>query len=92
MKLNSSKDIGALVRQARKDQDLTQRQLAERVGVSRDWIIHLEQGKGTVELALVLRTLKTLDLSLQVVQRQLMSASEGDVVNLDEILNPKDRA
>lgn len=89
MKLNSSKDIGGLVRQARKDQDLTQLQLAERVGVSRDWIIRLEQGKGSVELALVLRTLKALGLSLRVAQEQSMSVSGGDVVDLGKILNPK---
>lgn len=92
MKLNSSKDIGGLVRQTRKDQRLTQLQLAERVGASRDWIIGLEQGKGTVELALVLRTLKALRLSLYIGQEQPMGVQGNDVVNLDDILNPKGEA
>lgn len=62
MRLNSAKDMGSLVRQARRDRGWTQVQLAERAGVSRDWIIRLEQGRGSVELGLALRTLKALKL------------------------------
>ena len=39
VQLSTSKEIGSLARQSRKDQGLTQLELANRVGVSRDWII-----------------------------------------------------
>lgn len=64
---------------------MTQLQLADQVGVSRDWIIRLEQGRGTIELALVLRTLKALELTLQAEVRR---ESQGDGFDWDEILRP----
>lgn len=85
MKIRTPKEIGSLVRQSRKDQSLTQLNLARRIGVSRDWIIRLEQGKGGVELALVLRTLKALGLVLDVQQSEPNRAEETGI-DLDQIL------
>jgi HTH-type transcriptional regulator/antitoxin HipB len=64
MLLRTPRDIGALIRQKRRDLNLDQRTLASRVGVSRQWIIGAEAGKPTVELALVLRTLDALEIHL----------------------------
>ena len=86
MQLSTSKEIGSLVRQSRKDQRLTQLELANRVGVSRDWIIRLEQGKGGVELALVLRTLKALGLVLDIRPRKSEFTEEADGIDLDQLL------
>lgn len=88
MRLNSAKDLGSLVRQTRKDAGWTQLQLAGRVGVSRDWIIRFEQGKGTVELALVLRTLKALELVVLVEKRQSVK-NEDTAIDLRDILNQR---
>jgi HTH-type transcriptional regulator / antitoxin HipB len=65
MRLRTPKDIGALIRQRRHELDLSQLDLADRVGVSRQWIVDVERGKPRAELGLVLRTLDVLDVSLQ---------------------------
>lgn len=64
MQLRTSQDIGALIRQRRRDLHLDQRTLAERVGVSRQWVVEVEAGKPRVALALVLRTLDVLGIRL----------------------------
>jgi y4mF family transcriptional regulator len=62
--IRTSTDIGALIRDRRNQLGLNQQDLAARVGVGRVWISHLEQGKPTIQLGLVLRTLRELGLSL----------------------------
>jgi HTH-type transcriptional regulator/antitoxin HipB len=66
MRVRTTKDIGALIRQRRHELHLSQLELAERVGVSRQWVVDVERGKPRAELGLVLRTLDVLDLRLQV--------------------------
>lgn len=41
-----------------------QRELAERVGVSRQWVIDAEKGKPGTELGLVMRAVRALQLDL----------------------------
>lgn len=84
MNIISVKDLASLVKQERKNRGWTQVQLVERSGVSRDWIIALEQAKPSVELALVLRTLKALNLPLAINQP---SQSVHDGIDLNDILN-----
>ena len=84
MNIISVKDLVSLVRQERKNRGWTQVQLAEPSGVSRDWIIALEQAKPSIELALVLRTLKALNLPLAINQP---SQSVQDGIDLNDILN-----
>ena len=68
MLLRTPHDIGALIRQRRRELELDQRTLAKRVGVSRLWIIEIEAGKPRAALALVLRTLDVLDVRLSTVE------------------------
>ena len=75
MLIRTTNDIGHLVRDQRKRQGLTQAHLATRVGVSRKWIIELESGKRTAELALVLRTLNALKVDLDAQPRDAGSAT-----------------
>lgn len=42
----SPADLGRLVRQTRQAHDVTQRDLAARLGVSQRWLSELESGKG----------------------------------------------
>lgn len=63
MNFQTPRELAALIRSRRKQRGWSQSQLAERAGVSRDWIIGLEKGRSTVEFGLVLRTVKTLGLS-----------------------------
>ncbi len=59
-------DIGLIIRDRRRSCGLDQQALAERVNVSRQWIIAVEKGKPRAEAALVLRTLRALGLELSV--------------------------
>lgn len=65
MRIQSPAELGLVIRGRRKDMKLDQRTLAERVGVSRQWIIEIEHGKPGAELGLVLRTLRELSMQLE---------------------------
>lgn len=67
MIVRSAKEMGALIRDRRTGLGLSQLQLAEKVGVSRVWIVQFEAGKPTAQLGLVLRTLRELGVSLDAV-------------------------
>ncbi len=65
--VKSSMDIGALVRSTRKEQNLRQDELAGVAGVGLRFIVDLEAGKPTVQLAKVLQVLRTLGCSVEIV-------------------------
>jgi HTH-type transcriptional regulator/antitoxin HipB len=65
MILHAPKEIGALIRERRSHMNLSQHELAGKVGVSRAWIIALEKGKPSVQLGLVLQTLRELGIPLR---------------------------
>lgn len=65
MPLLSSADLGLLVRERRHVVGISQAELARSVGVSRQWIIEIEQGKDRAEFALVLKALYALGLGLE---------------------------
>src|SRR5687767_8291317 len=75
--LKNAQSVGDLVRRARREQGLDQATLARRVGVSRQWISEIENGKSSAELALVLRTFAALDLQLSAISR---SEPEAQVI------------
>lgn len=62
----TTSDLGALVRDRREGLGLTQKEVAEQLGVSRKWYIDMEQGKPTVELYRVLDVLWALGLTAQI--------------------------
>ena len=82
MKFRSPKELGALVRSRRKELELTQQQLAEKTGVQRLWIIQFEAGKPTVELGLVLRTIKALNMQLSAINNEELNLPDVDLDNL----------
>ncbi len=65
MRLRTPQDIGLTIRERRRAQHLDQAALARRVGVSRQWIVGIEKGKGRADLSLVLRTLDALGIVLR---------------------------
>lgn len=85
MAIRTPGDLGAAVRDRRRALQLDQAALASRAGVSRQWIIALEQGKPGAELGLVLRTLKALDLRLDVNAEPITVTGSADI-NLDAIV------
>ena len=84
----SPKDLGAAVRARRKALALAldQGALAARVGVSRQWIGALEQGKPRAELALVLRTLRALEMPLSIGEPRRPREGETPSVDIDAIV------
>ncbi len=66
MWLRSPADFGLMVRDQRRKAGLSQQQLADLVGVSRRWVVQMEQGKPGAELGLVLKTLSALSLQVRV--------------------------
>ncbi|NLJ61801.1 MAG: helix-turn-helix transcriptional regulator, partial [Alcaligenaceae bacterium] len=59
-------DFALLIRNRRRALGLSQAQLAEKVGASRQWLIDIEKGKPRAELGMVLQVLAELDVQLQV--------------------------
>ena len=64
MRIRTAVDIGALIRDRRTKLGLKQQDLADKAGVSRQWLIEVEKGKPRAELGLVLRTIEALGISL----------------------------
>jgi HTH-type transcriptional regulator / antitoxin HipB len=59
-------DLGALIRDYRRRQDLDQQALAKKIGVSRQWVVEIEKGKARAEVGLILRALDVLGVPLSV--------------------------
>jgi HTH-type transcriptional regulator / antitoxin HipB len=64
MRIRSPSELGALIRARRRQLGLDQSELAEKVGVSRQWIIEIEKGKPRAAIGLILRTFNALDIFL----------------------------
>jgi len=86
MIVRSAKDLGAAVRERRRALNLDQASLAAQVGVSRQWIGALERGKAGAELALVLRTLKVLNVPLSLGDPVIGPTRLGPSVDIDAIV------
>jgi y4mF family transcriptional regulator len=84
MRLRKPNEIGGLVRERREDLGWSQSELAEKAGVSRQWISLVERGKVSVDLDLVFQTLRILgfDLHAELRQRDPASHSEESVAGL----------
>lgn len=89
MLVRSTTDLAHLIRDRRSRLSLTQANLAEKVGVSRKWIVDLEAGKRTADVSLILRTIKALDLELDV--RERASSTDANGVDVDRIIERSKR-
>ncbi|MCB0324980.1 MAG: helix-turn-helix transcriptional regulator [Bdellovibrionales bacterium] len=58
------KGLGALIRERRRRNGWDQQTLADKIGVSRQWVIEIEKGKPRAEVGLVLRALDALGIDL----------------------------
>ncbi len=83
------KDLGNRVRTVRRQQSLTQEQLAEKVGISSSFLGHIERGTRVASLD----TLVALCNTLNVTPEYLLSASLHNFDhNMPEGLSERDRA
>ena len=78
MEIVSVSDVRNLARAQRREQGLTQAQLADRAGVGRQWISEFENGGSGTDLALVLRLFAALGTSLHALPRG-STAAEAEV-------------
>ncbi len=85
MFIRTPADLGAAIRDRRKSLGLSQSELANRVGVGRQWLVAVEHGKPGAELALVLRVLDTINMPLMT-GAPPPAAPAVPEVNLDAII------
>ena len=78
-------ELGAVIRDRRKQLKLNQADFAKQIGVSRQWIIELEHGHTRAELGLVLRALDALNIRLDATVDQPGRQSLG-TVDIDAIV------
>lgn len=64
--IQTPNELGLAIRSRRKELGWDQATLAKQVGVTRQWVIDIEKGKPRAELALAMRALRVLGLSLNV--------------------------
>ena len=88
MRIHNPSELGGLIRETRRHLGLDQSALAEKVGVSRQWIIEIEKGKPRAAVGLILRTLNALGIILDArnepAQKSKASAHEVDLDALIE--------
>ncbi|SDU54547.1 helix-turn-helix transcriptional regulator [Jiangella alkaliphila] len=66
MRARTVRDLGAVAREARRRRGMTQAELAQVVGISRDWVVRLERGHPRLEAQLVLDALAAAGVAVEV--------------------------
>ena len=74
------RQVGNLVRRARKKQGLSQSQLGDKAGLRQETISLIETGNPAAKLQTILGILAALDLELRIVPR-----SKGQAADIEEI-------
>jgi HTH-type transcriptional regulator / antitoxin HipB len=87
MRMRTATDLGAFIRERRTKLGMDQVALAEKAGTSRKWLIEVEQGKPRAEIGLILRTLKTLGVSIDLQIDSLAKATSIDKAGSTDINN-----
>jgi HTH-type transcriptional regulator / antitoxin HipB len=87
MRMRTATDLGAFIRERRTKLGIDQVALAEKAGTSRKWLIEVEQGKPRAEIGLILRTLKTLGVSIDLQIDSLAKATSNDKAGSTDINN-----
>ena len=85
MLIRTASDLGAVIRDRRRQLKLDQAAFAKRIGVSRQWVIQIEHGHPRAELALVLRALDALDIQLDASAEKPRRRPKG-AVDIDAIV------
>lgn len=85
MRIQTTGDIGVVVRARRKELALTQAAVASRAQVGREWLVGLEKGRPSADVGHILRVLHALDLTVEVVPAP--AEVDGSAAALDAILD-----
>jgi HTH-type transcriptional regulator / antitoxin HipB len=87
MRIRTPTDFGALIRDRRIKLGLDQRSLAQKVGVSRQWIVEVEKGKPRAEIGLLLRTIDALGIPLMTEEEAAAKRKDAiPAVDIDSIV------
>jgi len=78
VRVRTPTDVGRSIRERRKALHINQAELARRVGVSRQWVVGIEKGKGRADFSLVMRTLDALGIALWAEDEDSAAAQPGD--------------
>ncbi len=73
-------DVSTIISGQRRAQGLTQRELAQRMGVSRGSVIALESPDGNPRLTTLLKAVSALDLRLDI-------SDDSSLADLEELMN-----
>jgi y4mF family transcriptional regulator len=92
MLIRTPADLGAAIRQRRRQLGLDQATLAQRIGVSRQWVIAIEHGRSRAELGLVLRALDTLGIRLDAGVAKSHGRATTPAVDIDAIVSSARKA
>ena len=87
MQIRTPADLGAAIRERRRQLGLDQATLAKRIGVSRQWVIAIERGRSRAELGLVLRALDALGIRLNSATDESRDRSVAPAVDIDAIVS-----
>lgn len=88
MKVHNARELGAALRSRRQDLGWAQSDLADMVGVRRQWVVGVERGTSNPRMDLFLRALAVLGLDLSVSPSSLATeAGPGAAADLDELLS-----
>jgi HTH-type transcriptional regulator / antitoxin HipB len=80
-------DLGAAIRDRRKQLGLDQSTFAKRIGVSRQWVIGVERGHARAAMGLVLRAIDALGIRLDANMDQASRrGSTASVVDINAIV------
>lgn len=70
--------LGRAVRRLRRDRDLTQGQLADRVGLNRTSVTNIEKGSQALSVSLLVKLARSMDADpVQILQEALLAADEA---------------
>ena len=90
MRIRAASDLGAFIRERRTKLGMDQIALAKKAGTSRKWLVEVEQGKPGAEIGLILRTLKSLEISIDLEADSLVATPpHGKAVapNINSVLD-----
>jgi HTH-type transcriptional regulator/antitoxin HipB len=87
MFIRTPADVGAVIRDRRKQLGLNQSTFARRIGVSRQWVIGVERGHARAAMGLVLRAIDALGIRLDASMDQAsLRGSTASAVDINAIV------
>ena len=87
MFIRTSTDLGAVIRDRRKQLGLDQSTFAKRIGVSRQWVIGVERGHPRAAMGLVLRAIDALGIRLDArMEQKSPRGSTASTIDINAIV------